>query len=858
MHGRLSFLFLAFLLLFHSSLPASARRFTNVSAMQQYGRSEDFLPVQTNPSRFQSFESQVASAGGPVYQSNTIPSTDMLVSPSVGKVFYELAYELANSQDVQGPRIEQAIIFLRAAMELDRNNPAIRPLLIDLACRDIKRDYSGLVYNLLMEYVDEFADLEVARKAVYYLLERQDSPEERQKLLETMLGTIATRNIVLGSELATLLGLLKADEPNLDAAESYLVQAYKNNRYNKDAFAKLAELAPGQIEPALLLERLRLAMRENPVDIEAALAFAQRAEQLQLYDVAAAAYQYCAELFAYLYPSEILSSRIYIPWSISCYNSQKNQSKSLEIAERIRKTGKFDLRLEAIAGRAAAVKLRNGDLATQIIHDAEQKAIQLLMREQKQNSNNLLKSGTGGLQQLEETQLAWFYCFVIPLKDQARIWSQKAFNAQQNSPAAVSLMIYALVMNEEYEIAKPLFKTFESNQISDLAMAQIQLAEGQKKQAIESLQNSIARDPGSFAAEHAKEILAQQGQQYSPPVNPESVLRVLENTFGQALVPPFTRPEHIISVEFGIRGNDFNYGSEFEGVAAIRNNSPEPLVTTDDGLFTGNIRVDAQVTGDIRLKIPSLISKRVRTTLLIEPGRSMLIPLQLVTGQLKEVLTKYPQATLDIEFTLYLDPVVSPDGGITNRLTYIIPKQVRIQRPGVKLTSQFLSDRLNSLVSPGRLEEKIRTAELFTGLLKEQYAFSNRIPPYNMMYANGMMDSLKAGLSHEYGLLLNPAESEWPVKVHTMADMFSLPLDYVLISAVSENLNNVHWPVRLMALYLLAEKPESGFEKVLDWVAKKDSNEYVRNMAILLSMSVPGELSLNPAPAIKAFDEPIG
>ena len=834
MQGRLSFL--AFLFLLFSSLSASAQGITSAAPIRQGGREV---------------------TGGPVYQSNMLPSSNMLVSPSLGEVFYDLAYDLANSQDVRGPRVQQAIIFLRAALELDKNNPAIRPLLIDLACRDINLDYSGLVYNLLMEYVDEFADLEVARKAIYYLLERQDSPEQKQKLLEAMLGTIANRNIVLGSELDTLLGFLKADEPNLEAAESYLIRAYKNNRYNKAAFAKLAELAPEQIEPALFLERLRLAVRENPVDMEAALAFAQHAEQLQLYDVAAAAYQYCAELFTYLYPSEILSSRIYIPWAICCYNSQKNQSKTLEIAEQIRKTGKFDLRLEAIAGRAAAIKLHNGDLATQIIQDAEQKARQIVMRNNKQNSGNPSELQSGGLQQVDATQLAWFYCFVVPLKDQALVWAQQAFNAQQNSAVAASLMVYALVLNGEYETAKPLLKTFEHNQISDLAMAQIQLAEGQKTQAIESLKTAIARDPGSFAAERAKEILAQQGQQYSPLVNPESVLRALVNTFGQALVPPFTRPENIISVEFSIRGNDFNFGSEFEGVAAIRNNSPEPLVITDDGLFTGSIRVDAQVTGDIRLKIPGLISKRVRTTLLIEPGRSMLIPLHLVSGQLKKVLMGYPQATLDIEFTLYLDPVASPDGEITNRLTYLIPKKVRIQRPGIKLTSQLLSDRLNSLVSPGRLEEKIQTAELFTGLLKEHHAFSNRIPPYNIMYADGMTDSLKAGLSHQYGLLLNPAESEWPVKVHTMADMLSLPLDYTLISAVSEDLNNAHWPVRLMALYLLAEDPESGFDKVLDWVAKKDSNEYVRNMAILLNMSVTGELSLNPASAIKAFDEPI-
>lgn len=852
MHGRLSFLLFLFI-----SLPVAANGLTTAATVQQYGRLEDFSRFQTNPSQLPRFATQVEAAGNLVYQSSMMSNKDMLSSLSVGNVFYELAYEMANSQDTRGAEVEQAIIFLIAAMELDRNNPAIRPLLIDLACRDINRDYSGLVYNLLLEYVDEFADLEIVRKAIYYLLEKQESVEERQKMLETMLGTIANRNSMLSSELATLLGLLNADKPDLEAAESYLVQAYRNNRYNKDAFAKLAELAPEQIEPALHLERLRLAIRENPVNIEAAIAFAQRAEQLQLYDVAAAAYQYCAELFAYLYPSDILSSRIYIPWSICCYNSQKNPSKCLEIAERIRKTGKFDLRLEAIAGRAAAIKLRNGDLATQIIQDAEQKARQILLREQKQNSDNLSESRAGSLQQVEATQLAWFYCFVVPLENQALAWAQQAFNARQNPPAATSLMVYALVLNKEYETAKPLFKTFESNQISDLAMAMIQLAEGQNAQAIESLRNSIARDPGSFAAERAKEILAQQGQQYSPPVNPESVFRALENTFGRTIVPQFTRPEQIISVEFGIRGNDFNYGSEFEGIAAIINNSPEPLVISNEGLFTGSIRVDAEITGDLRMKIPGLIFKRVRTTLLIEPGRSMLIPLRLVTGKLREVLTGYPQASLDVEFTLYLDPVENSNEEVTNSLTYITPKRVRIQRPGVKLTSQLLSDRLNNLISPGRLEEKIQTAELFTGLLKEQYAFSDRIPPYNIMYADGMADLLKTGLTHEYGLLLNPAESQWPVKVHTMAYMRSLPLDYSLISAVSENLNDVHWPVRLMALYLLAENPESGFEKVLDWIAKNDLNKSVRDMAVLLNRSMPGGLLLNPAATIDTFNEQI-
>jgi hypothetical protein len=65
-----------------------------------------------------------------------------------------------------------------------------------------------------------------------------------------------------------------------------------------------------------------------------------------------------------------------------------------------------------------------------------------------------------------------------------------------------------------------------------------------------------------------------------------------------------------------------------------------------------------------------------------------------------------------------------------------------------------------------------------------------------------------------------------------MAGMLSLPLDYELVSAVAKNLNDSHWPARMMAVYLLAKNQNSNFSKVLDWTAKDDSNELVRDMAM--------------------------
>jgi len=760
---------------------------------------------------------------------------EQLYSPSISRKFYEIAYELANSKDVAVPEVEQAMAFLTAAMSLDTNAGDARALLIEFACRETGWDYSNLVYSLLVDYVDESADLEVSKNAVEYLLERMNSREAREKFLEQMLGTLGSKNKILSSELATKLGILKAEKADLEAAEDYFMQAYRNNRYNWKAFAKLAEIKPERIGSALHLERLRLAIRENPSEIEVAIAFAQQAENLQLYETSAAAYKYCADLFDYLYPSEALPARIYLPWAISSYNSRQNQSQCLEIAKRVRQEGGFDLRLESIAGKAA-IKLGDTELATLIFQAIEEKTERLLVL---QGSNS--PDGEYSKQDYNK-QLAWFYSFVLPVPDKALSWANKAFAAEPNSPVTAAVLAYALTMNNQIEWAKPLINNFEKTQIADLTQAVIQLAEGQNDLAIDTLKTAIARDPGSFAAERAKEIMTQQGKEYVPPAETNTVLPALKNVFGQTLVPVFTPPERMITAQLQIPGSVFPYGSEFSGVAAITNNSSEPLVISDYSLFKGHIRVDAVISGDINKNIPNLVLTRVRGTFLIEPGRSILVRLRLITGELRKTLITYPQASLDIEFTLYLDPVVTNDGKVANRLVYIQPGRMSTKRPGIELTGKYLRNEFNS-ISTAPVDQKIKTSRLFTGLLKEQYAMSNRTPPYRFMYADWMTSLLRSALSHKSGLLLNPADDEWVVKVHTMADMLSLPMDNELISAVAENMNNTKWPVRLMAVYLLSTIPDSKFNQVLDWTAKNDPSKTVRDMAIVLGRDMSGRQS---------------
>lgn len=746
-----------------------------------------------------------------------------LFSPSVGERFYEVAYELANSPDIGGAEAEQAIIFLTATMNLDGGAKYVHPVLLKLACQYSERDYSQLVHHCLANYVDGKADLEPVREAVHYLLEQLDSREQREKLLEEMLKDLGGKSAVLDSELATELGLLMAEKTDDPNAVNAFWFAYNKNKYNKPAFAKLAELAGERLGAAMYLEHIRLTLGENPLDIDAALAFAQYAEQLQLYETAADTYEYCADLFRFLYPSQALPASIYLPWAISSYNTQRNQRRCLKIAEQLRQGGRFDILLEAIAGRAA-VKIGDQQQASQLLKAAEGKALELADYE---------------LRAANYEQLAWFYCFALPDANKSLQWANRAYSTEPNSPTAAAILAYSLVMNQQTEWARTLIDSYEHNQIADLALAQIQLAQGQKDSAIETLRSAIARDPGALEAERAKEILAQQGAEYIPPIDPDIILSALKDNFGEAVIPTFVSPEKIISVQLNVRGSKFSYGSEFGGAVAITNNSSEPLIISDDGLFAGNVRIDAGISGDLTKKIPNLISVKIRPALPVEPGRSILVPLRLLTGELRQILFTYPQASLDIEFTAYLDPVITEEGRIANRLRDIKPATVLVKRPGVELTGKYLRNRFSSL-SKGRQGQKIKTAQLFIGLLAEQHAMANREPLYKFTYADWMPDMLKSALVHNLG------DDDWVVKVNTMAGMLSLPLDYELISAVAKNLNDTHWPARMMAVYLLAKNQNSNFGKVLDWTAKYDSSKLVRDMAIALGAGVPEKAAAEP------------
>ncbi|MBN1787416.1 MAG: hypothetical protein JW806_03380 [Sedimentisphaerales bacterium] len=745
---------------------------------------------------------------------SVIAEQEELSSSLTARTFYDIGYELYADQQIDFAATKQVIIFFNSAVRLDSKADYVLPDIINIVWQNPDENMSDAVELALTEYVDRSSDLEITSKAVGYLLERLDTREEREELLLKLYHKLQHKNEMFASDLSAQIGFLKAETADSAEAQGYLIQAFTSNKYNRLVFAKLVELAEmndKQLPDMAYLENLRFAVRADPLDFDSVYSFAQHCELVGLYEPAVEAYRYCADLVKYLKGQQTLGPDLYRPWVLSCYNAGQ-YGKCQQMAAQLRSMDIFDVRIEAIASAAA---LQNNDRQSHktIVDRVESCAEKILTGQRKASFS-------------EMEDYTWYFNFIADVNSQEDLtWATKVYDAEPNSPGAASLFAYALVKNNQNEIAEPLLEKIETaTQISDLAKGILLAKKGETESAKELLKKVFMASPGSFEAKQADEKLKEIDPDYESPPDMTEFKMMLQKDFGQSFFGPFVEPDKMVSMEFNIKGSTFSYGSQITGNLAIINHYSEPIVVCPDAMIKGNIRIDVQISGDLNEQIPALIVKTVRPSYEIRPGNALFIPLRLDTGRVKRILDYHPQAQLNLKYTAYLDPQISADGQVKDT-PILKPVEVILQRRKLKLNTRYLQQRLDA-IKKGHQGQKAKSAQLFAGLLAEQQKFRQTGPAYRFMYAEPEL------LSSALARCL--AEDDWVLKVQTMATMLKLKLDYRLTEAVSEELNNPNWPVRLMAVFTLAGNQDEKFSSVLGWTAKNDSEPIVRELAAIL------------------------
>lgn len=747
---------------------------------------------------------------------------DQLFSTLAARTFYDIGYELYNGSNAGFIEAKQAVIFLNVAISLDSRANYVLSDIINIAWKYPEENFSDVVQLALGEYVDRFSDLEITSKAVQYLLERLSSREEREQLLQELLTKYQEKNQFFASDIAAQMGFLKTETANTAESKNYLTRAYLNNKYNKLAFDKLVELveADGDTLPTIsYLEHFRYAVMVNPLDFESAFDFARLAESLGLYEPAAAGYRYCVQLYKYFNPGKKLPVELYRPWMLSCYNAHE-VSLCQQIMEEVRSYGVFDVMVESIA--AASAK-QSGD----------EKSSQAILGSIRRRAGRVLAGEVNApVGELED--LTWFFIFAADANDvnpeDALLLATKAYDADSNSIGAGSFFAYALAESNQIELAKPVIeKVGTGTQASAITKAEILIAEKDTDSAIKTLKSVVEAAPGTFEAQRAKRKLRKLGSAYEPAFDLNMLITALKNDFGQSFFREFISPEKMIMIELKTGGTAFSYGSDIKAELAIVNNYSEPMVICPEAMFKGNIRVDVRVSGDLSEQIDSLIVKTVRPSYEIKPGQAMFIPLQLVTGRLKRIMECRPQADLNLEVIAYIDPQIESNGQVRN-FYGIEPAQAVLKLRKLDINNKYLQQRLDA-IKKGHQGQKIKSAQLFAGLLAEQQSQSVAGPKYKFMYAEPQI------LSSALARCLS--EDDWVLKVETMASLLRLRLDYRLTAALSAELNSRYWPVRLLAIFILAENQGNDFLPVLNWTANNDNSQVVKDMATALAAGIP-------------------
>lgn len=767
--------------------------------------------------------------GGGLTAKGQTPGEGSFTSPAAASVLARVAMDAYAADPFSSRGIEMTMTLLEAAADLDPHLASVQEMLLKVASSAIANpnDYSRSVRDALRQNIDERSNLDIVNGGVGYLLGRLQTRMEREMLLGRLISTYGNKNPVVVSELSTHLALLEMERADLPAAFRRFQYAYSLNPYNLLAFSKLAEMGDpegGSVPQGLLVLQLRRVLEMNPLDFQVARAYADILRQVQLYEEAQRAYQYCADLYGYLHPGQPLPSEILLSWSLCAFQSAKTSQQCLVLAEKARTEGREDLMLEATAG-LALIRMGQPEKGRERLESAGRKAAETI---RASNDSSVL---------LPE-QLSWFYSFVLPDTEQALAWGHEAISRHPDSPQAQALFAYALIQSGQEELARQSIEKAVSSgdPVALFTQAILLLKENDTAAALVPLKKIVQMGPETIVAWRAQELLKQNGSDYLPDFSPEEILQYLKAEFSEEVNPRFLPLSKLVRAKLRMSGSEYPYGSDLPATVVIDNIGPRLLVIGPRGLLKGQVRIDAEVRGDLVQSFPSLVRFPLRPSLPIRPGQHAAVSVDLMTGPLRRLLRTYPQASVEIDFILWLDVLDTNEMNGSEALIHPAPVRQTVRRRGVELTYDFLIQRLSGLAK-GKEGQKFRSAELFTGLLAEQQAALAGQVGYRFVRAEPtlLLDAVRRML----------ADEDWIIRLQTLSTLTDVSLipDPSLVGSISENLSHERWPVRMMTLYILSQLESKNFSAVLDWAGRYDVHPRVRQMARALGASTVEETS---------------
>ena len=435
----------------------------------------------------------------------------------------------------------------------------------------------------------------------------------------------------------------------------------------------------------------------------------------------------------------------------------------------------------------------------------------------------------------EVAQAAWFYCTVELQPDRALMLARSACE-RAGQPFTVRVLGWAEAANgvatagetlsgvaahdpyAAYALAKLLVDSGDSagarRVVAELSPKPVA---GRAYELLNALGSGMAA--GTAASQPTSEATSQPTTREAVASDPE-MMRVL-GEFDRRVFDFAREPERFLEATVEMEDRSVRPGEPWWCVFKLKNRGPLAITLGPDGMVNPVFLLSFEVEGDRKREYPALLTVNIDRVRVLHPGESVETRQTLDVGPLRRVARQSPQQSQRVVMRVLLDAVAAPDG------TWQVAPGGQRLRPVYfnRVPAGTGRESMNAMfgaLGGERVGMRWQAIELMAELLGEQ-----------QRAALGRLEYKPAAVPTEriQAQLLNLLGSEsWETRVRTLEALQVTGLDRGTVGAVEACLDHSYWPVRLMAVRLLARQG-AGFAERAEAIARDDADEQVRAVA---------------------------
>lgn len=291
---------------------------------------------------------------------------------------------------------------------------------------------------------------------------------------------------------------------------------------------------------------------------------------------------------------------------------------------------------------------------------------------------------TASLSAFEAAQFAWFHLEIDPDFTKADRLSERAIAAAPNNPVVQRVRAVALLRNYRTKDArKLLIRRPESDQWAAAAMAEILIADGNRKDAIRILRTGERQRYSGDAYARVVRTLRNIGELTAKPPD-RTPIRNASAAFDDRVLDYLKNPRDYLTLSVELNRQPIQPSDPLTCDIRLTNKGPITITLSQGDAHATDVIVDIAMEA---ASLPAPVSRSaylsvsMNRRVILPPGESILVRQSLNIGVAREILASHDDRDAISTFTFTTSPVLSSTARQNVRANRLPPTIITLSRP---------------------------------------------------------------------------------------------------------------------------------------------------------------------------------